>query len=73
MCINNKMSFNIIQGKPFKCPKSEEHIEYFISTKKNQLYSILHLNYFHAEVFRVQGTIPKQSIATDFKQLCYTY
>ena len=34
MCINNKMSFNIIQGKPFKCPKSEEHIEYFVSTKK---------------------------------------
>lgn len=28
------MSFNTIQGKPFKCPKSEEHIEYFISTKK---------------------------------------
>lgn len=34
--------------------------------QKNQLYSILHLNYFHAEVFRVQGTIPKQSIVTDF-------
>lgn len=52
------------------CPKSKEHIEYFV--QENQLYSILHLNYFHAQVFRVQGTIPKQTVAADFKQLCYT-
>lgn len=63
------MGFNAIQRKP-KCPQSKEHTEYFV--QENQLYSILHLNYFHAQVFRVQGTIPKQTVAADFKQLCYT-
>lgn len=65
------MDFNIIQRKPFECPKSKEHIEYFV--QKKSMYSIHHLNYFHAQVFRVQGTIPKQSMAADFTQLCYTY
>lgn len=71
MYISNKIGFNIIQRKLFLCPTSKEHIEYFV--QENQLYSILHLNYFHAQVFRVQGTISKQSIAAGFKQLCYTY
>lgn len=69
MYISNKVNFKAIQRKP-KCPKSKKHIEYFV--QENQLYSILHLNYLHAQVFRVQGTIPKQTIAADFKQLCYT-